>query len=256
MSDNLTILTNVKDDIKNAIINKGVTPTGGMVEYADCIRQIGEGAKLEKYTKFAYSQWEEVPQFILENINWEGLDDGSYMFYECNNLKSFPYVDTSNLISTYYMFYDTDLTTIPHLDLGNVRNISLMLAYCSKLTSVPLIDCSSVISQSPFKGTDTGSGEIFNGYPNLTYLGGFKNLKASWNHYFLNHLGYLTLDSVMNVINNLYDWSGNTDGIASLKDGTLYDFGTSHQLRIGKYLYELSDEQKAVATLKGWTLLS
>lgn len=123
MSENLTILTNVKDDIKNAIINKGVIPTGGMVEYADCIRQIGEGTKLEKYTKFAYSQWEEVPRFILENISWEGLDDGSYMFYKCNNLKSFPYVDTSNLTNTYYMFYNTDLTTIPQLDLGDRKSV-------------------------------------------------------------------------------------------------------------------------------------
>lgn len=256
MIENLTILTNVKEDIKNAIINKGVTPAGGMVEYADCIRQIGGSTKLEKYTNFAYSQWEEVPQFILENTSWEGLDDGSYMFYECNNLKSFPYVDTSNLTSAYYMFYGTALTTIPQLDLGNVQNISLMLAFCTKLTSVPLIDCSSVTSQSPFKGINTSSGGIFDRYPNLTYLGGFKNLKASWDNYFLNHLGYITLDSVMNVIDNLYDWSGNTDGIAPLKDGTLYDFGTSHKLRIGKYLYELSDEQKAVATLKGWTLLA
>ena len=59
----------------------------------------------------------------------------------------------------------------------------------------------------------------------------------------------------MNIINNLWDWSDNTDGIITFEDGTTYEYGIDHPLGIGETnLAKLTDEQKAVATNKGWQL--
>jgi hypothetical protein len=80
---------------------------------------------------------------------------------------------------------------------------------------------------------------------NLTYLGGFEELGKvsgfSKPSYFIKYCPNLTKESVMNVINNLYD--RNTAGYSVV---TL-PFNT-------KSLALLSDEEKAIATNKGWTL--
>jgi hypothetical protein len=89
----------------------------------------------------------------------------------------------------------------------------------------------------------------------LTNIGGFKNLKKSVTSGFIDLLPSISTSSFMNIINNLYDWSGNTDGKAPLNDGTIYNFGTTHSLKFGYNIANLSDEQIAVATAKGWTLL-
>ena len=70
----------------------------------------------------------------------------------------------------------------------------------------------------------------------LTDLGGFKNLSISVTAYFLDNCPNLTVESLMNVINNLATVSGQT-----LK------FGSTN-------LNKLTAEQIAVATAKGWTL--
>ena len=72
---------------------------------------------------------------------------------------------------------------------------------------------------------------------NLTDLGGFKNLKVSLN---LSGMPNLTVQSLMNVINNLY----NVRSQATRQTLTL---GTIN-------LNKLTAEQKAVATNKGWVL--
>ena len=77
------------------------------------------------------------------------------------------------------------------------------------------------------------------GYSNvdkLTDLGGFKNLSISITSYFLDKCPNLTVESLMNVINNLATVSGKT-----LK------FGSTN-------LNKLTAEQIAIATNKGWTL--
>ena len=86
--------------------------------------------------------------------------------------------------------------------------------------------------------------ETFFGWINidtLTYLGGFKDLKISINSDFLDRCPNLTIESLMNVINNVYDLTANGLSGKSLK------FGQTN-------LDKLTAEQIAVATAKGWTL--
>ena len=163
-----------------------------------------------------------------------------YMFYSCSNLTTIPLLNTSNVDNMSYMFSScSNLTTIPLLDTSKVINMSYMFQSCSKLESLPLLDFSSILS-----GNNIGT---FFGYSNittLTTLGGFKNLKINWiDNYGLYRLPNLTYQSVMNVINNLYDFRGNGDTT------------TTRTLKLNSNsLALLSDADKEIATNKGWIL--
>ena len=99
-------------------------------------------------------------------------------------------------------------------------------------------DCSDV----QFIGVLFGTSDI----NTLTDLGGFKNLKIDWyDNYGLYRLPNLTYQSIMNVINNLYDFPSNGDS------------STTRRLQIHpNAMALLSDEDKALATNKGWVLIS
>lgn len=129
--------------------------------------------------------------------------------------------------------YCTSLTSIPQMDTKNVNTMMFMFNGCTSLTSIPLLDCSSVTNTySPFGYTSLNK---------LTDLGGFKDLKVSWSSNFLDMVPNATVESLMNVINNLYDLTAN--GLS----GKTLKFGTTN-------LNKLTDEQKAVAVAKGWSL--
>ena len=106
-----------------------------------------------------------------------------------------------------------------------------MFTSCSSLRSVPLLDCSNVTSVYNVFG--------YSDIKTLTDLGGFKNLKVNLN---IQKAPNLTVQSLMNVINNLYDFRAN----GSTTTRTL-QLGTTN-------LNKLTDEQKAVAVNKGWNL--
>lgn len=156
------------------------------------------------------------------------------MFYQCKSLTTIPQLDTSNVISMESMFYNCPkLQSIPTLNTTNVTNMYYMFNGCSSLQSIPLLDCGKI----------TNMGTIFgwNNITTLTDLGGFKDLKISITSNFLDKAPNLTTDSLMNVINNVYDLTANGLSGQSLK------FGSTN-------LNKLTEEQIAVATAKGWTL--
>ena len=170
------------------------------------------------------------------------------MFYSCSSLTEIPLFDTSNVTTMNYMFDScTGLTEIPSFDTSNVTNVSGLFYRCSNLTKIPLLDFSSI---------DTVS-SVVNSNSNLTTLGGFKNLGKAYTQKSNNHSSYkldlskstlLTHDSLMNVINNLYDLNLTYD-VAN--GGTLY----TQQLVLGATnLAKLTEEEIAIATNKGWTV--
>ena len=76
--------------------------------------------------------------------------------------------------------------------------MSWMFTDCSSLKTIPMLDTSNV--------TDVNN--IIGGCPSLTNLGGFKNLGKSFpttGVYTLYLYSPLTHESLMDVINNLYD---------------------------------------------------
>ena len=155
-------------------------------------------------------------------------------FYGCSSLILCPNIDTSSATSMSYMFYTCRaLRLIPQLNTSNVIQMSYMFYDCQNLRSIPLLDCSRLNAiDYMFGWSDINS---------LKDLGGFKNLKIDFTSG-LNRLPNLTVQSLMNVINNLYDFRANGES-------------TTRTLQLGTTnLNKLTDEQKAVAVNKGWSL--
>ena len=183
-----------------------------------------------------------IPQLDTSNVT-----DMSYMFNGCSKVVHIPDLDTSNVTDMTSMFSNCSLlVSIPRLDTSKVKRIGAIFSSTTKLITIPLLDFGSV--------TDTTGPWGYSSTATAKNLGGFKNLKLSWSTGGFKALD-LTVESLMNVINNLWDWTDYPDGKAPLNDGTIYNFGTTHNLYLGSTnLNKLSDEQKAIATNKGWTL--
>lgn len=202
--------------------------------------------------------------------NTSNVTNMSNLFYNCSKLLSVPVFDTSSAIDMNAMFYGcSQLKTVPLLDYSNAIDISRMFYGCSRLTEIPDLDISSAQS---FGGSSSSSwlygttnitsigtlqcddinniGYMFGGSSNtkITYFGGAINLGSkptgltNFNsNYAFNYVPNLTYESVMNVINGLYDRAAAGYPVETLK------LHTNH-------LAMLSDDDIAIATNKGWTL--
>lgn len=164
-----------------------------------------------------------------------------YMFKSCIKMETvggFITVgggDAPFLKSVSGMFYACgSLIKAPKIPTKNVEDFSKMFYSCDSLTDIPEYDASSA----------TNVQNIFLlGGQNVTNFGGFKNLKVSWaDDAGLAKCPNLTYESIMNVINGLYDLRGNGD----MTPRTLKLHSNS--------LNKLSDDDKAIATAKGWII--
>lgn len=177
---------------------------------------------------------------LIDTSNVTNMDD---MFYRCDNLQTIPLLNTSNVTDMAGMFsFCYSLITIPQLNTSNVEFASAMFCHCTKLQSLPLLDFNQVKYISQFFGSGSNITEDDYLYQ-LTDLGGFADLNIDWNdNYGLALCPSLTYESIMNVINNLYDFRANGES-------------TTRTLKIHSNTYSLlSSEDIAVATNKGWII--
>lgn len=157
-----------------------------------------------------------------------------FMFYNCKKLKEIELINTGKCNNMEYCFRGCrNLTSIPPINTYRVVSLNGAFSDCTKLKSVPKINCANlgVIS------------DIFFNSNEVTELGGFENLRINWNDsYGLANCPKLTYQSVMNVINNLYDFRANGDT-------------TTKTLKLhSNSLAMLSNDDIAIATTKGWIL--
>ena len=236
IADKLTLLINTKQDIKSAISEKGVEVTGGMTTYADAIRRIEGGEKflLLDGMKLMYSNFEYVPS----SYSFDLVNDFSDMFANNFKLKELPDIDITRSKSIQSMCsFCKELERVGILDTSNCRDVSDCFRYCVSLKSLPLLDFTKVTTASLFLNNLNSSGSVMA----ITDLGGFKNLKINFTSS-LNYCPNLTIESLMNVINNLYDFPSNNSSI-------------TRELQLGEVnLNKLTEEQKSIAVKKGWIL--
>ena len=156
-------------------------------------------------------------------MNFSNVKTMEYTFNYCYKLGSIPQFDTSNVTNFYNCFnYCSSLVTIPELNTSKATNVDGMFGNCASLMSIPLLDFENVTSASNMFG--------WSDIKSLTDLGGFKNLKIDFTSG-LNRLPNLTVQSLMNVINNLYDFRANGES-------------TTRTLQLGTTnLNKLTDEQ-------------
>ena len=157
-------------------------------------------------------------------LNTSNVTNMSYMFYYCNNLTSIPLLDTSNVTNVSYMFYRCyNLSSIPLLDTSNVTNMSGMFDSCISLTSIPQLDTSNVTNMSG----------MFDGCNKLQQIH-MTGMKVSFD---IHYSTLFTREALVEILNNLTT-------VTSTQTLTM---GSTN-------LAKLNDEDKAIATNKGWTL--
>lgn len=151
---------------------------------------------------------------INDYYNLTKRKSGSFVNY----IKQIPLIDTSDYTNMSYMFSSyASLTTIPLLDTNKVTNVNSMLFHCYLLTNL---------------GGFTNLGQAYSTTQSANYGDYTLNLSSSTK---------LTHDSLMNVINNLYDIASKGCQPQSLQLGSTN-------------LAKLTAEEVAIGTSKGWSI--
>ena len=153
------------------------------------------------------------------------VTDMYYMFYNCSKLTAVPLFDTSKVTNMASMFYYcSKLTRVPLFDTSKVTSMASMFGVCSKLTTVPQFDASNVTSMN----------YMFSNCNNLEAIH-MININAKLD---ISASTKFTREALIEIIGNL---KAQTSGTKTLTMGATN-------------LAKLTDEDKAIATNKGWTL--
>ena len=178
----------------------------------------------------------EIPELDTSNVTTM-----TSMFNRCTNLKTIPTMNTNKVTNMASMFYYSGITTIPELDTSKVTNVYNMFYSCSGLITIPKLN---------FENVNNVSGFLYDA-SNVVNIGGFENLGAAYSTTKSANYSYYSLDltsctkltheSLMNVINNLYDIK--TKGCKA------------QSLRLGATnLAKLTAEEIQIATDKGFSV--
>lgn len=193
-----------------------------------------------------FANCKKLTTIDLSNFDTSNVTDMSMMLYNCSKLVNLDLssFNTSNVTSMSSMFgYCDVLETInfgENFNTSNVTNMSTMFYSCRKIVTIPKLKANKVTSMS----------SAFSSCNALEIFGGLENLGQAYvTTQSANYSGYtldlssstkLSYQSIMNVINNLYDIA--TKGC----NAQTFKFGSSKA--------KLSEEEIAIATNKGWNV--
>lgn len=248
-------LSAVFTDIANAIREKsGSTEQMKPINMADNITAIKTSSlkTLLDATKSCFYLFKQYKgTSIDELINYgdtSNVTTFEEMFNYCSNLTSVPLLNTSNATTMVNMFFScTNLASIPLFDTSKVTNMRGMFSGCSKLKAIPLLDTSNVDTMTDW----LTSCVILESIPQIdvSNVTSFKNA-------FLNCARLKTI--LMHGMKASFDISASnrfekSDLVTILNN--LAVVTTTQTLKMGTTnLAKLTDEEKAIATNKGWTL--
>lgn len=189
----------------------------------------------------------------VPKINTRNVTNMGYVLGGCTGITEIPDWDFSKVETMQYAFYNTSIETAD-INLPKATELMSTFAYCRKLKSVNFTAPELKGIQMTFNGSTNleSIGPI--DASNFTYLvnmfnsnmtklvnfGGMQNLKIDWNdNNGLKRCPNLTYESLMNVINGLYDFVGNGE-----VGGKTLLLSTASQSK-------LSDADIEIATNKG-----
>ena len=210
--------------------------------------------------KLGFSSFTEVPEWA----DFEGITNMENMFNSCQNLQTIPHIDTSNVTNMAAIFSNcSKLQTIPLLNTSNVTNMEHMFDSCRNLQTMPSLDtskvtqmfnmfasCRSLVSIPALNAQSLNMPSYYGVFryselPNITDFGGFLNLKLSLtNDTNLQKLPNLTYESCINVLNGLYDFSGNGETPNSEQG----------QLKVHQNFLDKVGDEISIGTAKGWQI--
>ncbi|MCH1982491.1 DUF285 domain-containing protein [Ruminococcus sp. OA3] len=175
----------------------------------------------------------------ISNLNTSNGEDFSYMFAACESLITIPPMDVSKGISFERMFNTCPkLENVSRLNTLAGEKFAYMFYGCSRLTSIGGINFTNMLS------TGLGPNSLFyqcSSLENVVFEGAVNKNMASTNYQTYLYNTKLSPESVASLV-------------AALED---YSDSTAVTLRIGSTGYaNLTDELKAAAAAKNWTLTS
>ena len=183
----------------------------------------------------------------IPSINMDKVTNTSDMFGGCTKLKEIPHINIKNVTNISGMFSGSGLITAKGLNTSKAQYINNLFASCENLEEIDSLECNNV----------TNIQNIIYNCSKLVNLGGFINLGKIYTQKTTNYIHYkldlsycteLTHDSLMNVINNLYDLNLTYNVAGGRK---LY----TQSLALGRTnLAKLTEEEIAIATSKGWNI--
>ena len=183
----------------------------------------------------------------IPSINMDKVTNTSDMFGGCTKLKEIPHINIKNVTNISGMFSGSGLITAKGLNTSKAQYINNLFASCENLEEIDSLECNNV----------TNIQNIIYNCSKLVNLGGFINLGKKYTQKTTNYIHYkldlsycteLTHDSLMNVINNLYDLNLTYNVAGGRK---LY----TQSLALGRTnLAKLTEEEIAIATSKGWNI--
>ena len=177
-----------------------------------------------KFTNTTYTDTDLTN--MIKPSDTSKANDMSYMFSGCTNLTTIPLIDTTKVIDMSYMFSGcTNLTTIPLIDTTNVNDMSYMFSGCRNLKVVPALVCPS--------NNKTILTNMFEGCYNVEEI----HMTGMTKTFNIRDCTKLTREALVEILNNL--------GTPTRKT-SLY---LGHE-----NLAKLTEEDKAIATSKNWTL--
>ena len=263
-SEELTITPNIEEQVKEGMFNK-VTIAGDEDLKVENIKEgvnifgVEGTAKTTKakitscYNLFYKGARFDYVDELLALCDWNVITDCEAMFSNCGDLTELDVskLNTKNVTTMRSMFATCDFTTLDlrKFNTSNVTNMQMMFAYSTKFKTLDLsnFDMSKVINVD----------SMFSSCNRLENFTSFKNLGKGYTQKTTNYSPYtlslsnssqLTHDSLMSVINNLYDLNLTYD-VAN--GGTLY---TQKLILSSKSLKKLTAEEIAIATNKGWNV--
>ena len=218
---------------------KGITNLSNMFQYCSKLQTIpllDTSNVTDMNNMFANcGNLQTIPQLDTSNVSNMGN-----MFNNCRNLQTIPLLDTNNVTDMNNMFYACQkLQTIPQFNTSNVNDMGNTFAECYSLTSLPALNAQS-LNMYTFLGVFG-----YNELSNLTDFGGFINLKQSLtSDYNLKKLPNLTKESCINVLNGLYDFTGNGETPGS----------NQGQLKVHANFLTTVGDEISIGTNKGWQI--
>lgn len=244
----------IADNIRKGTSILGVT---GTMEGAWDTSQIRQ----TQFMFYGNTVMTEAPYLDVTNVT-----DASNMFRKCSELINIPVYDFLNVTTINYMFNGCSVLKDVELNFGeNAVSASMAFTSCYLLENVKLNNfIGGNVMASMFSGCRTleevsalnaenctNVSNIFAGCTNLKNFNGLINVgkgyltsqSANYSPYtfWLGESSLLTYDSLISIINNLYD-------IASKGCNT-------QKLAIGETnIAKLTAEEIAIATNKGWTV--
>lgn len=150
--------------------------------------------------------------------------------------------DTSNVTTMNNMFESCSSLQILDMskcDTSKVTNMSYMIGSCSNVVSFAAIDCSGISTKNSYPF------QIYSKNSVLTDVGGFLNMKMSWdNGYGLANYSNLTYESCINILNGLYDFT------------SAGETPNSNQgvLKVHQNFLDLVGVEISIGINKGWTI--